>query len=188
MTTAEALAILEPYDDDPQEKWEEELFEIRQQILDKSHVPALLQKRKEKLLLFKEIGEVLQFQSVKSFSEIKLSDFEGDEISKNFALYQQNDSLIKRALFSSLSIENQIYCANLFEVNLKQWHAILPKWEMEEKVLLGTKTDAMQLLHEIQYLAQQEIVHFSQLTKENCPKNLGQEISRLHAIFKKTEN
>lgn len=188
MTTVEALAILEPYDDDPQEIWEEELFEIRRQILEKSHVPALLQKRKEKLLLYKEIGKVLQFQSDNFFSEIKLSAFEGNEISKNFALFQQNESGIKRALFSSLSIENQIYCADLFEVNLKQWQAILPKWEMAEKVLLGTKTDAMQLLHEIQYLAQRGIVHFSQLTKENCPKNLGQEISRLHAIFKKTEN
>lgn len=183
MTQKEALAYLEPFDDDPFEKWEEELFEIRQQILDKSHVPALLNKRKERLLIWKEVGEVLAFDVDQKVPNIQLKPLKSELIIEAFQAFQTNEAQIKKQLFFQLSVWNLIHCTDLFQENLKSWFECLPKWTSKEKVIVGTKPDVMLLLQECQQLSERNIKYFQQLKTDNCPPVLLSEILRLNSLF-----
>jgi len=184
MTLHEALSFLAPLDkDDSFEKWEEELFEIRQQILDKSHVPALLNKRKERLLIWKKVGDKLGFEIGDNLSHIKLKPLPKHSLIESFQVFQINEAQIKSCLFSALTISNLLFCIEQFQENLKAWYNCLPKWTSEQKVLLGIKPDVMELLKECQQMSDNGIKLFQQLTIENCAPALKKEILRLNNIF-----
>ena len=185
MTPTEAEIILQLNSfDNLEDAVENQLFEIRQQLITKVVLPQLLNARKSKLLQLKTAAEVSGFEFIKSSNSIVLKPLKELTLIDTFNIFQENKTKILQQLSSELSFENIENCIDLLTENLRNWCQLWPEIELENgnEILLSKELESMRFLGIIKELQLIDIQNFESLTSTLLPQDLKIEIARLNTI------
>lgn len=185
MTQNEAEIILQLNSfDNLEDAVENQLFEIRQQLITKVVLPQLLNARKSKLLQLKTAAEVLEFELIGSINSLVLKSLDGNNLIDTFNNFQENKTKILQQLSSELSFENIENCIDLLAENLRNWCQLWPEIELENgnEILLSKELESMRFLGILKELQLLGIQNFETLTPTLLPQDLKIEIARLNTI------
>lgn len=185
MTPNEAEIILQLNSfDNLEDAVENQLFEIRQQLITKVVLPQLLNARKSKLLQLKTAAEVLEFELIGSINSLVLKSLDGNNLIDTFNNFQENKTKILQQLSSELSFENIENCIDLLAENLRNWCQLWPEIELENgnEILLSKELESMRFLEILKELKLLDIQNFESLTPTLLPQDLKIEIARLNTI------
>jgi hypothetical protein len=157
------------------------LFELKNQLFSSSHLPQLLDAKRNKLVKLKEVAEVLNQLFSQQPLDIQIQNNDTTAIMESFNIYQKNESIIKQKIILSNDINVLLTCIDLFLENLKTWCYKWSKINFEQisDVKISIALDSMEMLQCIKELNQNEIIFFDQLNESILQNKLKIEISRL---------
>ncbi len=157
------------------------LFDLKNQLFSSSHLPQLLDAKRNKLLKLKEVAEVLNLLFSQQLSDIQIQNNDSPAIMESFEIYQKNESIIKQKIILSNDINVLLTCIDLLLENLKTWCFKWSKINFEQvlDVKISIALDDMEMLQCIKELNQKEIIFFDQLNESILQNKLKIEISRL---------
>ena len=157
------------------------LFDLKNQLFSSSHLPQLLDAKRNKLLKLKEVAEVLNLLFSQQLSDIQIQNNDSPAIMESFEIYQKNESIIKQKIILSNDINVLLTCIDLLLENLKTWCFKWSKINFEQvsDVKISIALDNMEMLQCIKELNQKEIIFFDQLNESILQNKLKIEISRL---------
>jgi hypothetical protein len=157
------------------------LFDLKNQLFSSSHLPQLLDAKRNKLLKLKEVAEVLNLLFSQQLSDIQIQNNDSPAIMESFEIYQKNESIIKQKIILSNDINVLLTCIDLLLENLKTWCFKWSKINFEQvlDVKISIALDNMGMLQCIKELNQKEIIFFDQLNESILQNKLKIEISRL---------
>jgi hypothetical protein len=182
MTQNEALSFLGIYEISmSKDAIEAALFDLKYQLFSSSHLPQLLDAKRNKLLKLKEVAEVLNLLFSQQISDIQIQNNDSPAIMESFEIYQKNESIIKQKIILSNDINVLLTCIDLLLENLKTWCFKWSKINFEQvsDVKISIALDNMEMLQCIKELNQKEIIFFDQLNESILQNKLKIEISRL---------
>jgi hypothetical protein len=187
MTPSEAEIILQLNSfDNLEDAVENQLFEIRQQLISKVVLPQLLKARKQKLIQLKTAAEVSGFEFKNSSNSLVLKSLKELTLIDTFNIFQENKTKILQQLSTELSFENIENCIDLFSENLRNWCHLWPIIEVgnANEILLSRELESMRFYEILKSLQQKNIDNFDALVGEEIPLELQLEIARLNEINK----
>jgi len=157
------------------------LFDLKNQLFSSSHLPQLLDAKRNKLLKLKEVAEVLNLLFSQQLSDIQIQNNDSPAIMESFEIYQKNESIIKQKIILSNDINVLLTCIDLLLENLKTWCFKWSKIKFVQisDVKISIALDNMEMLQCIKELNQKEIIFFDQLNESILQNKLKIEISRL---------
>lgn len=187
MTPSEAEIILQLNSfDNLEDAVENQLFEIRQQLINKVVIPQLLKARKQKLIQLKTASEVSGFEFKKSSNSLVLKPLKELTLIDTFNTFQENKTKILQQLSGELSFENIENCIDLLSDNLRNWCELWSVIEVKNatEVLLSKELESMRFYEILKSLQLKNINNFDALVGEEIPLELQIEIVRLNEINK----
>lgn len=187
MTPTEAEIILQLNSfDNLEDAVENQLFEIRQQLINKVVLPQLLKARKQKLIQLKTAAEVSGFEFKNSSNSLVLKPLKELTLIDTFNTFQENKTKISQQLSTELSFENIENCIDLLSENLRNWCELWSEIEpiKDSEILLSKELDSMRFYEILKSLQLKNIVNFDALVGEEIPFELQLEIARLNEINK----
>lgn len=157
------------------------LFDLKNQLFSSSHLPQLLDTKRNKLLKLKEVAEVLNLLFSQQLSDIQIQNNDSPAIMESFEIYQKNESIIKQKIILSNDINVLLTCIDSLLENLKMWCYKWSKIKFVQisDVKISIALDNMEMLQCIKELNQKEIIFFDQLNESILQNKLKIEISRL---------
>jgi hypothetical protein len=157
------------------------LFDLKNQLFSSSHLPQLLDAKRNKLLKLKEVAEVLNLLFSQQLSDIQIQNNDSPAIMESFEIYQKNESIIKQKIILSNDINVLLTCIDSLLENLKMWCYKWSKIKFVQisDVKISIALDNMEMLQCIKELNQKEIIFFDQLNESILQNKLKIEISRL---------
>jgi hypothetical protein len=157
------------------------LFDLKNQLFSSSHLPQLLDAKRNKLLKLKEVAEVLNLLFSQQLSDIQIQNNDSQAIMESFEIYQKNESIIKQKIILSNDINVLLTCIDSLLENLKTWCYKWSKIKFVQisDVKISIALDNMEMLQCIKELNQKEIIFFDQLNESILQNKLKIEISRL---------
>jgi len=160
------------------------LFELKNQLFSSSHLPQLLDAKRNKLVKLKEVAEVLNQLFSQQPLDIQIQNNDTTAIMESFNIYQKNESIIKQKIILSNDINVLLTCIDLFLENLKTWCYKWSKINFEQisDVKISNALYSMEMLQCIKELNQNEIIFFDQLNESILQNKLKIEISRLNQL------
>lgn len=185
MTQNDALSLLGIIDiSNAVNAIEEDIFDLKQEILRFSHVPQLIVSRQKKMNQISSICKTLNVHFDQKFLEFEIDTIDSELILDSFNLYHKNRAQISREILSSNNLDFIIYCSELMLRNLKTWAKKWPKLESTsiEEMKLSKELESVEMYRFIKNLNENNLFNFNELNSVNTPKELIIEIQRLNQI------
>ena len=185
MTPSEAEIILQLNSfDNLEDAVENQLFEIRQQLINKVVLPQLLKARKQKLIQLKTAAEVVGFEFLTHSNSLVLKSLKELTLIDTFNTFQENKTKILQQLSGELSFENIENCIDLLSDNLKNWCELWSVIEVENttEVLLSKELESMRFYEILKELQKLGVQNFESLTPTLLPQDFIVEITRLNSV------
>jgi hypothetical protein len=168
MTIAEARIFLSCTEEqDPQDAFEEQLFQFKQFFTTKPIIRATFSARLIKLNNLSEAAEVMGIALPEMRKDNELKYVKSDSILKSFQNYQQLRSILFQKINASFSIiELKFHVENLLRI-FSEYCASWPATKKDTlSVILSKEPDPMELLMEIKSLLNSGIQNFEDLAKD----------------------
>ena len=186
MTSTEAANYLGLSNyEDLDEAIEEQLFQCRQEIIQKADQVLLFPAKEKRFLLLQNAAESLGYSFPSIMENMDLMECQSVVIEERFQHFQANRSRLLKQAIQVGSFVGLVHIQQQLSLNYRMWSGFWTdlKTIPPQEIKLSSVLDSMRFLQVIHDWKKQGFIELQGLNEENIPLDIQVEILRLQQVF-----